>query len=128
MAGVIDLGGAQKCYAGVTMKLRTRRQLVESVPDLWDNQYSKYYGVQEAHFGDPAIKSDKLRAIDLSSLSDSEATDEIDRIIGNRSWTRMLCEECEGEVDALIRFQDRGECCVDVCSDCLMRAVGLISG
>jgi hypothetical protein len=55
--------------------------------------------------------------------------DEIDRIIGNSSWTRLACEECERDVERLVYVGETityEQSPVGLCADCLDAAVKLM--
>ena len=66
------------------MKLYTERDQIRTVADRWANQYQNSTNEQLK------LITYKLRALDLETVS----VQEIIEIIGNDSWTRLVCTEC----------------------------------
>lgn len=89
------------------MRLITKREICLSVPDRWAEQYEGHEDDSKAH----------TRAA-LLALSVNQLTPEIiAKTIGNSSWTRLECRECEVDVDRAVEIAGR-----ILCHKCLNRA------
>lgn len=105
------------------MDLLTRELNAKNVALKWGNQYT-----------DEKIKRlgwyDKKEILDnIISLGDNPDPDDIDKAIGNTSWTRTECHECGKEnIDVVIigQKQDYESYTAHICKDCLIKAVALI--
>lgn len=98
---------------------KTRRQLIEMVAERWKHQYREYY----ARWADEKLA--KLEALDLSSCS----RDAVDKIIGNTTWTDNHCGVCGKDVEVVVNLgerEDSDDSGVDVCGNCLKKAVEMI--
>ena len=75
------------------MKIITRKILADSAPQRFKEQYEKYRGVK--HYS----QLDHGEVIDqLAKLCEPINPDEVDRIIGNKSWTSVpSCDECNAD-------------------------------
>lgn len=99
----------------------TRRQLIESVADRWGHEYREYYGA----FPHAVGKLAELKSLDIATCS-REAVDEI---IGNSTWTRNECDVCGQDVDVVVHLGDKPDYdaqWIDVCPDCLKKAIELV--
>jgi hypothetical protein len=86
----------------------TKRDKILSVADRWREQY-------------PKEKEDvykKLKSLNLETASEKEVSD----IIGNDSWTNIMCDECEKDVGAVYHLECY-EQNIRICLWCLKRAV-----
>ena len=106
------------------MRKITKRQKIKGVSDRWDKQYKKHSG--DSYWKKQLDTGDKLRKLDLNKVSAKV----VNEIIGNNSWTQLICDECEKDKPFLIRFleryEDEYECnSCDVCKDCLNKAIEL---
>lgn len=91
----------------------TKAQVVADVPDTWARQYdTRVFRVSEEQ---------KEITSKLRGLPKGFTAGQVEEIIGNKSWTRILCEECEEEVEALAEFRS-GERFVHVCEVCIRKA------
>lgn len=70
------------------MELITERSRIKGVADAWDAAYGPEF--RPTAVGSSKEKSEKLHALNLSRVS--AAT--VNKIIGNNSWTRLVCDEC----------------------------------
>ncbi len=101
----------------MTITVIHRRDIIRSVPDRWDAQYPKAW----AH-ADMVAKGKHLRVLDLEKATSAD----IERVIGNDSWTVMRCHECQQDRSPLVRIGEEPDCdanWVDVCPECLQKAV-----
>lgn len=94
------------------MKLLTKQDILNMVADRWRSQYCsnngwKYQGKDSVY--------DKLEA-----LGDNPKSTDIDRVIGNNSWTSLTCQTCNREVDAVVIVGD-GECEIYTCKKCVKK-------
>ncbi len=95
----------------------TLQEHVDGVPKRWAEQYPKNKNDPPKH----AIGNK------LNKLREPLDAADVNRIIGNSSWTRMHCDVCgeEGHL-ALTVFRyhyDPGHLSLEVCDDCLKLAV-----
>lgn len=91
----------------------TKSQVVADVPDNWARQYdARVFRVSEEQ---------KEITSKLRSLPKGFTAEQVDEIVGNKSWTRIFCEECEEEVDAVAEFKS-SERFVHVCEVCIRKA------
>jgi hypothetical protein len=93
-----------------------RKDVIKDVPKRWANQYdsNSYYG---------QAKSETTKKL-LSLISPFTAV-EVNEIIGNDSWTKLLCTECNENCESVVRIGDEPEYdarWVDLCDECLEKA------
>lgn len=103
------------------MKLITKRDVIKQVAERWQNQYTPF----SSHSYDKYNTYKKLLALDL----DTATEDDVEKIIGNRSWTRLSCEQCDKEVDTLVQVgqePDYESRTASLCLDCIRAAVALL--
>jgi len=88
------------------MNLLTQRDLIRGVAKKWRAAYSKYncdpplFSVRN---GISKLRSKMEIADELDLLDPETATPEdVALVIGNDSWTRLKCDECKNEVDAVL--------------------------
>jgi hypothetical protein len=63
---------------------------------------------------------------DLKSLGENPSPDDVDKIIGNKSWTEIVCDECNNNVEDVVRLgeePDFGSRTAYICLDCLEKAI-----
>ena len=82
------------------MKPVTKRELIQNIVHSWESQFG-------SDPEKPRLREilEKLRGLDLATVSE----DEIEAIIGNRSWTRLQCVECKHDSEEAIQFGDESE-------------------
>lgn len=90
----------------------TLQEVIDSVPARWKQQYAnrgtaKQYEITEL----------------LKQLTPPLKAEELNKIIGNSSWTVIRCNECKKDVDTVIELGD--EPSVYVCVKCLKAALKL---
>ena len=100
------------------MKLITRQSLANEAAAGWEKTYGKgQYGEDNAN------KTTLLKA-----LGATPDPDEIDRIIGNDSWTRRDCDECKQDVPAVVQLGEEPDyetATACICLKCLKKAVAM---
>jgi hypothetical protein len=104
------------------MHVHTRQQRVDEVPARWERQYPPK--VYMNRVDDKYEKGQKLKA-----LTKPLNPDEVDRIIGNSSWTEFNCSQCDLPADRLIFIgeePDYESSNVDLCETCLTKAMGMM--
>lgn len=105
------------------MKVTTQRQKIQSVAERWRKQYPVERCESQP---DKAVIYEKLCALDLNTCS----ADEVNKIIGNSSWTRFDgCHECGNEEKQTVMLgqePDYESYTAWICADCLRKALKLI--
>jgi len=104
------------------MKLITKQSKIDGIAAAWKHQYcrrgkwipSRPTGLQHSQI-----------YTDLCALPKDATEEDITGIIGNSTWTSLVCEECGQEVDTVIQL---GEDCdtLDICLTCLNKAVKIM--
>lgn len=54
-------------------------------------------------------------------LGDNKTEDDVARVIGNRGWTLLVCDECNNEVDTVVQF-GKGSYVFHICQACSIKA------
>jgi len=90
------------------MILKTRHTLAKTTAERWEHQYR----------GDRRETYNKLLA-----LGSNPDPDEVDKIIGNKSWTRCGCEVCFTDADIVGVASNYVH--IWVCKSCLESALGM---
>ncbi len=97
----------------MTIRLTFKRDVVRSVQKRWARQYG---GHDSAH---------KETTEAIAALVWPFTAEEVDSLIGNKSWTEHRCSECNEDREVLVRigeedsYEDRF---VSLCSDCIGEA------
>lgn len=97
------------------MELITRKSRAAGAAEAWSNQY-------------PREKRDIFEA--LVDLGPKPNPEDVNKVIGNDSWTRVACDECGEEVYAVVQIgqePDYDSATAEVCLSCLSKAVDLIN-
>jgi hypothetical protein len=84
------------------MKLITQRDLIRKVAERWHQQYDHYPEDDRPLFSVRNGMRTQLNKREIAShldmLNKETATaDDVNTIIGNKSWTRLTCDECGSE-------------------------------
>lgn len=100
------------------MKLITRQSTANDVATRWAHQYANgKYG------------QDKVDILNrLYELGDNPNPDDVDKVIGNKSWTKTECNQCGAKnVDVVEVGQepDYESYTADICKPCLVKALAL---
>jgi len=101
------------------MKIQTRLTLAQEAPKKWARQYSY-----------PSVRPDQHKITEqLAALDSPIDPDQVDAIIGNKSWTEVnRCSECGARVDVVVEIgeePDYESLTAWVCLPCLRAAVAL---
>lgn len=92
--------------------LLTKQHLLNTVDDRWKKQY--YLNSSWDYYGED--KAEKYE--ELVNLGKNKNPEDVDKIIGNSSWTRLICHNCNKDVDAVFTF-DTDEESLYVCEACV---------
>jgi len=100
------------------MKLITWRDKIRNVAKTWAIQYRN-----------TADTSKKEVLAQLKTLDIEKATvEDVAQIIGNYSWTRLICDECGEDVPAVVlvgQEPDYDSSTVYLCKSCALKVQGL---
>jgi len=103
------------------MKLITVRYCIRRVANRWDSTYESHGWTEETR-----EISNNLRALDPSIAT----KEDVHRIIGNRGWTNLKCDECETEdLDRVVMVgqePDYESATASLCLSCAKKALQLI--
>lgn len=103
-------------------RLLTSRGLIRAVAERWREQYCRT-GTWYAE--DKRTTYEGLSALDL----DTASRDEVNRIIGNGSWTSIRCNGCNQAVETAVEVGDPPDyesATVTLCVDCVALAWNLL--
>lgn len=101
------------------MLIITKRELINTVAEKWKYQYFSS-GKWGKYNGDPEDVYKQLCA-----LGNDATEEDVSRIIGNDSWTRNKCNECNLDCEIIVRLgelPDYDSATACVCRDCLLKA------
>jgi hypothetical protein len=115
------------------MKITTQRDMIRAVATRWRKQYEPFADDRPIWRGE--LKSpprNKRQIADLLDVLDGESAtpDDVFNIIGNSSWTRLSCNECGKETDAVLIVgepQDYESRTASLCFECVKKAADLIT-
>lgn len=96
------------------MNLVTKQILIDEVCFRWAQQY---YVNGEWRYG--YDKEDTYHK--LQSLGYNKTEDDIAKVIGNRGWTLLVCDECNNEVDTVVHF-GKESYGFQICQPCLIKS------
>lgn len=101
------------------ISLTHRQEVIDSAVERFERQYGDVrYLMHSAKVGPlKALKKDETYA------------DEIDRIIGNDSWTKIECDECGERVETVANLgtdHEWGGPAASVCEECLSKALNML--
>ena len=107
------------------MRIITKRDKIRDVAEHWKRQYYDSNGWHVFYDGT------RSRAVydRLLALPDTATGRDVAAIIGNSTWTRLTCDECGHEVNALVVFGEKpvGQTAfIRLCPDCLRYAVAAL--
>ena len=102
------------------MRVISQRELVATVADMWRQVYLDANGKWRYDDGKRVIYER------LVALPPTRTADDIEAVIGNRSWTDIRCDECDARVDVAIevgQVPDYESHTATICLDCAKKAV-----
>ena len=96
------------------MELITERSRIKGVADAWDVVYGPEF--RPIAGGSSKTISEKLHALNLSKVS----ANTVNKIIGNDTWTRLVCYECQKPVTkvAVLYNPGDGSAAFEICESC----------
>lgn len=101
-------------------KLITRRDVIRGIAKRWHEQYGDN---PERHGPDKTEIYRGLLALDLETCSPAD----VEAVIGNATWTRLKCNGCGRDVDAVVQVGDEPDyesSTADLCRSCAEAAAG----
>ncbi len=104
------------------MKHITKANLLAQVAALFKEHYVLKDGSwYQQKWGLPVVDG-------LLELPADATEDDITEMIGNYSWTRLVCDQCRRDVAEVVDFDfEIGYQAVRLCGDCLDQARGLLN-
>lgn len=96
------------------MRYVNRAVLAQEAPDRWAEQHRRYADDE---------KMWKTAAL-LALTPEERMPARIAEIIGNDSWTRVVCDQCKEDVEEAIQFETDGNS-MRLCLFCLEAALKL---
>lgn len=105
-------------------RIKSRAFLAAHAAEAWHRQYAAAIDGPRRH-PDDAKRADVYGA--LLALGPTPNPDDVDRIIGNKSWTDNRCDECQAQADTVQVGQrpDYESRTADLCEACVRRALAL---
>jgi hypothetical protein len=99
----------------MAIEIITAQEKLRDVPRQWRKQYE----------GKPVTKwnNHPEMTAKLMALKWPFTKDQVDSIIGNTTWTELKCDLCDSDADALARLSCWETRYIDICLDCLNKAV-----
>jgi len=90
--------------------------LIKKVSKQWDHQYKR------------TDQKDKIEIGNRLRTERPNTEDEVAKIIGNRGWTKNVCDECNNDCDITIQLgqePDYESATASICKECLKKALAL---
>lgn len=100
----------------------TTREHIRTVADRWRAAYQGADGSWSMYGGNRRQKYEALAALDPETATSGD----VERIIGNSSWTHLHCDCCEADVDVVAEIgetPDYESRTASVCEECLQGAL-----
>lgn len=110
------------------MKLITRKIKAQSAAQDWHNQYAKdnWRWHDSKSFVTGMSKKQAYEA--LVALGDNPSPEDVNKVIGNTSWTDCLCNDCGKLVEEVVQLgqePDYDSATANICFVCLYKAIEL---
>jgi len=97
-----------------------RDDVISNAPNRWAEQYSAPHWIHS----DKMIIKEKLL-----KLAENFTKSDVDKIIGNSSWTQLICDECRNDVEAVLCMDvNSGEYVHYICESCMIEGIKKIKG
>ncbi len=104
------------------MRLLTKKYIASLAAKRWENQYK---GKHDLYDGE------KQEILDsLIELGENPEPEEVDLVIGNDSWTDIVCHVCRGYVEEAVSFphlNDEGGCEMIICRGCVKKLLDTLT-
>lgn len=100
----------------------TKRDKIKNVISKWEGNYYNFSRDEwlELRQGSSKDVCDKLLTLDLDTCSEED----ISNVIGNDSWTQIICDNCLDSVErAYIIVDHNGDDIGCICKQCLKKAL-----
>lgn len=101
-------------YPEHEMYILTKRQVIQSVAGRFHNAYQNRLDIPLSSGQTPADTLTKLEALDPNTATE----DDVEAVIGNRSWTTLECNECEKLCEE-IAFLETSDHFFQICRHCV---------
>jgi hypothetical protein len=99
------------------MILVTRQFLVSKVVSRWRDNYYRPMGWYD---------DNKREIYEQLIALESPTAEDVNHVIGNGSWTSLVCDSCKQQVDEVVSIDvTGGEYATYICEACLNKAQGL---
>lgn len=111
------------------MKIITRKLLAKRAANRWYMQYCNR-GVWDSRMLERSKETKEDIYNKLLSLGDDPNPDDIDKVIGNHSWTWVYCNECDERVEGVVQLGEEPDYesnTANVCFGCLNKASMLVN-
>lgn len=109
------------------MRLITRDQKAAEAAESWKKQYCVGERWREVLQGDTEEVYSRLL-----KLGPTPRPNDVDAVIGNSSWTRIICNECrQHDVSSAVQIGEEPDIESNtalICPDCISKAAGLCEG
>ena len=105
------------------MELIFRKDLIAAVPDRWARQYKNY--TDTCHRWDKGPITAALKALEPGFTAE-----QVDEIIGNKSWTRFECSLCRKPQEVMLSLADGDDYesnVLHLCAPCLRKGLRLFN-
>ena len=99
------------------MKVINKQDLIKNIADSWLKQYPS-----NSYLNTPKWEV----YLKLKSLDGSQTADDINKIIGNNSWTVLLCDQCSKDVNHVVGIMYDYGIFTTICKDCLKEALSML--
>ena len=98
------------------MELITPESLAKNAAARWASSYrrnGKWYFMKRESSGDIHVR--------LVELGAAPTPEQVEAVIGNGSWTKTECDDCDAANVPVVRYgiEDYDTACADVCRSCL---------
>ena len=93
--------------------LLTKQHLVNTVDERWKQQY--HINSSWKRYGEDKVEKYEQ----LVNLRINKNPEDVNKIIGNSAWTRLICNHCNNYVEAVVVFGGYYESSCYVCEDCV---------